>query len=75
MAKSGSRRRNGRMCAGKVGYEDRAAALAAVYGTRRSNEQKGEIRATHLRAYACRCGKWHIGHSRRLDWRYLEKFI
>ena len=38
-------------------------------------KKNGTVRAVALKAYLCHCGKWHIGHGKRLDWKYLEKIL
>lgn len=39
------------------------------------NERNGNVRAAAVRACLCHCGKWHIGHTCRIDWKYLTKIL
>lgn len=48
-------------CAGKIGYETKAAAEHVKKRIRRQNRSKGK-RAL-LNVYHCRCGKWHLGRA------------
>jgi len=67
--------RKRRMCGGKVGHDSKEAAIVAIRKTRAENQKNGTVRAVALKAYLCHCGKWHIGHGKRLDWKYLEKIL
>ena len=63
------------MCGDKVGHDSKEAAVVAIRKTRAENQKNGTVRAVALKAYLCHCGKWHIGHGKRLDWKYLEKIL
>ena len=47
----------------KVSHQTQQEAQAAAA---RMGEQLGIV--TFLRAYRCRCGAWHVGKSRNIDW-------
>ena len=59
----------------EVGHDSKEAAVVAIRKTRAENQKNGTVRAVALKAYLCHCGKWHIGHGKRLDWKYLEKIL
>ena len=75
MAKKTLQQRKVRMCDGKTGYASREAALATIHSMRSYNGRNGNVRAAAIRAYLCHCGKWHIGHTRRINWKYLTKIL
>lgn len=61
-------RRKGKGCDGKIAYPTLYIARREASRFAHRRDAAGSPIVSFLRAYACRCGKFHIGSTRRIDW-------
>lgn len=55
-------------CGRKVAHPTLQAARAAAARLAVARALAGNPIVTFLGAYRCRCGKWHVGGTGRIDW-------
>tara|TARA_B100002049_G_C16085590_1_gene379369 strand:- start:5632 stop:5844 length:213 start_codon:yes stop_codon:yes gene_type:complete len=55
-------------CTGKIKYESQLHAKNAMHGMLRRQKKKGFPRAANFNVYGCRCGSFHVGKTRSINW-------
>lgn len=63
-----SRKKKNKGCVGKIKYESHVQAENAMYSMLRRYRKKGLPRAANFNVYGCRCGSFHIGKARSINW-------
>lgn len=63
-----TRNRTSNKCARKVRYESLELARMAAAALAKRRQNQGIPIVSYLKAYACRCGGFHFGSTRRIDW-------
>lgn len=56
----------------KKGYPSLKDARFGAAATCARRAKKGNPIVTFLRAYACKCGKFHVGGTKQIDWRRVK---